>query len=82
MLKTVPDVAESTLPALTRSTPTRLLAAAGVCSCGFLGPNGAGKSTTMRMIAGLDRPTSGTVRVNGASGLSSRDLGRGSGTVL
>jgi ABC-2 type transport system ATP-binding protein len=24
---------------------------------GFLGPNGAGKSTTMRMIAGLDRPT-------------------------
>jgi ABC-2 type transport system ATP-binding protein len=32
---------------------------------GFLGPNGAGKSTTMRLIAGLDRPTSGTVRVNG-----------------
>ncbi|GAB2465416.1 ABC transporter ATP-binding protein [Jatrophihabitans fulvus] len=34
---------------------------------GFLGPNGAGKSTTMRMIAGLDTPTSGTVRVNGAT---------------
>ena len=32
---------------------------------GFLGPNGAGKSTTMRLIAGLDRPDSGTVRVNG-----------------
>ena len=32
---------------------------------GFLGPNGAGKSTTMRMIAGLDRPTTGQVRVNG-----------------
>jgi len=32
---------------------------------GFLGPNGAGKSTTMRMIMGLDRPTSGEVRVNG-----------------
>ena len=32
---------------------------------GFLGPNGAGKSTTMRMIMGLDRPTAGTVRVNG-----------------
>lgn len=32
---------------------------------GFLGPNGAGKSTTMRMIVGLDRPTSGQVIVNG-----------------
>ncbi|MEV3939121.1 ABC transporter ATP-binding protein [Glycomyces sp. NPDC049804] len=32
---------------------------------GFLGPNGAGKSTTMRMILGLDRPTSGTATVNG-----------------
>ena len=32
---------------------------------GFLGPNGAGKSTTMRMAVGLDRPTVGTVRVNG-----------------
>ena len=32
---------------------------------GFLGPNGAGKSTTMRMIAGLDQPTTGSVRVNG-----------------
>jgi ABC-2 type transport system ATP-binding protein len=49
---------------------------------GFLGPNGAGKSTTMRMIAGLDRPTSGTVRVNGggrahgrAGHLAGRPLG-------
>jgi ABC-2 type transport system ATP-binding protein len=32
---------------------------------GFLGPNGAGKSTTMRMIVGLDTPTSGQVTVNG-----------------
>ncbi|QEO15801.1 ATP-binding cassette domain-containing protein [Agromyces intestinalis] len=32
---------------------------------GFLGPNGAGKSTTMRMIVGLDRPTTGAVTVNG-----------------
>jgi ABC-2 type transport system ATP-binding protein len=33
---------------------------------GFLGPNGAGKSTTMRMIVGLDRPTTGRVTVAGA----------------
>ncbi len=32
---------------------------------GFLGPNGAGKSTTMRLILGLDRPSAGTVTVNG-----------------
>src|ERR671917_1046434 len=32
---------------------------------GFLGPNGAGKSTTMRMVLGLDRPTSGSITVNG-----------------
>jgi len=30
---------------------------------GFLGPNGAGKSTTMRLILGLDAPTSGSVIV-------------------
>lgn len=34
---------------------------------GFLGPNGAGKSTTMRLILGLDRPSGGTVTVNGRS---------------
>ncbi|SER59316.1 ABC-2 type transport system ATP-binding protein [Propionibacterium cyclohexanicum] len=31
----------------------------------FLGPNGAGKSSTMRLIAGLDRPTAGTALVDG-----------------
>src|SRR5215470_10113321 len=32
---------------------------------GFLGPNGAGQPATMRMIAGLDEPTAGRVKVNG-----------------
>lgn len=32
---------------------------------GFLGPNGAGKSTTMRMILGLDAPTSGRALIDG-----------------
>lgn len=32
---------------------------------GFLGPNGSGKSTTMRMVMGLDRPTAGSVTING-----------------
>src|ERR1700686_3790406 len=32
---------------------------------GFLGPNGSGKSTTMRVILGLDRPSSGRATING-----------------
>src|SRR5947209_127291 len=32
---------------------------------GFIGPNGAGKSTTMKILAGLLEPTSGTARVLG-----------------
>jgi ABC-2 type transport system ATP-binding protein len=34
---------------------------------GFLGPNGAGKSTTMRVIVGLDSPTSGAATINGSA---------------
>ncbi|MFD8254468.1 ABC transporter ATP-binding protein [Streptomyces werraensis] len=32
---------------------------------GFLGPNGAGKSTTMRLVLGLDHPTSGSAGLGG-----------------
>ena len=32
---------------------------------GFLGPNGAGKTTTMRAITTIQRPTSGTVLIDG-----------------
>jgi len=33
--------------------------------CCLLGPSGCGKSTTLRMIAGLDRPDRGTIRIDG-----------------
>ncbi|WP_181773914.1 ABC transporter ATP-binding protein [Amycolatopsis pittospori] len=40
---------------------------------GFLGPNGAGKSTTMRMMLGLDNPTSGSVSIDGKAYRELRD---------
>jgi ABC-2 type transport system ATP-binding protein len=49
---------------------------------GFLGPNGAGKSTTMRMILGLDRPTSGSVTVNGSPYATHRHPLREVGALL
>jgi ABC-2 type transport system ATP-binding protein len=49
---------------------------------GFLGPNGAGKSTTMRMMLGLDRPTSGQVRINGVPYEQLRDPLRTVGALL
>ncbi|MFI6321843.1 ATP-binding cassette domain-containing protein [Nonomuraea sp. NPDC050556] len=49
---------------------------------GFLGPNGAGKSTTMRMILGLDRPTSGTALVKGVPYHALKDPLRTVGALL
>src|SRR6202142_4474398 len=49
---------------------------------GFLGPNGAGKSTTMRMILGLDTPSSGSVLVNGTSYRMLNDPLRSVGALL
>ncbi|MDQ1708883.1 MAG: lipooligosaccharide transport system ATP-binding protein [Frankiaceae bacterium] len=63
--------------ALTKTHPARggappLVAVAGIDfevergECfGFLGPNGAGKSTTMRMVACVSPPTSGTLQILG-----------------
>jgi ABC-2 type transport system ATP-binding protein len=49
---------------------------------GFLGPNGAGKSTTMRMILGLDAPTSGSVTVNGRPYVEHREPLKAVGALL
>ncbi|WP_225842976.1 ABC transporter ATP-binding protein [Streptomyces albus] len=49
---------------------------------GFLGPNGSGKSTTMRMILGLDTPTSGRVTVGGHSFRSLPNAPRQVGALL
>jgi ABC-2 type transport system ATP-binding protein len=43
---------------------------------GFVGPNGAGKTTTMRILATLDTPSAGTVKVDGHSALERPDAVR------
>ncbi|GAA0969190.1 ABC transporter ATP-binding protein [Actinocorallia libanotica] len=48
----------------------------------FLGPNGAGKSSTLRILLGLDRPTSGTALVHGRAYRSLRDPLRTVGSML
>jgi zinc transport system ATP-binding protein len=41
---------------------------------GIIGPNGGGKSTLLRALTGLERPTSGRVRVLGAAAGTSREV--------
>lgn len=43
---------------------------------GFIGPNGAGKTTTMRIMATMDEPTSGDVRINGVSVVQQPEMAR------
>jgi ABC-2 type transport system ATP-binding protein len=43
---------------------------------GFIGPNGAGKTTTMRILATLDLPQAGDVRINGVSVIDEPEAAR------
>lgn len=48
----------------------------------FLGPSGCGKTTTLRMLAGFERPTAGTIRINGVDMTNTRPNQRNIGMVF
>lgn len=67
----MPDAIRLEVTGVTRSFGGRpvvddvsLSVAAGRVTC-LLGPSGCGKSTTLRMIAGVERPDAGEVRIDG-----------------
>ncbi|OZC48884.1 hypothetical protein CH286_11155 [Rhodococcus sp. WWJCD1] len=53
----------------------------GSCTA-ILGPSGSGKSTALRLIAGLDSPTAGTVRIDGREVTDVAAENRGVGMVF
>lgn len=64
-----------TNPAL---TSMNLTVRPGSCTV-ILGPSGSGKSTALRLIAGLDAPSSGTIRIDGVdiTGVPAEERGVG-----
>src|SRR5579884_3918106 len=48
----------------------------------FLGPSGCGKTTTLRMVAGFEQPSAGTIRINGRDVTGLRPNQRNVGMVF
>ncbi len=48
----------------------------------FLGPSGCGKTTTLRMVAGFEIPTTGTITINGVDITNNPPNGRNVGMIF